>query len=130
MKITREARLAARSLYRSCLTAGQLDPERIRLVVAELLHLRPRGYLAIAHQIKSLVALEVHQRTHIVQTAVQLPDEGQSIFKKLELAFGPPLARHYQVNAELIGGVSVQVGSDIWDGSVQHKLRLLNPTAN
>jgi F-type H+-transporting ATPase subunit delta len=130
MKISREARQEARSLYRSCLEDGQLVPERILAVVAEVLQKQPRGYLAIVERIKSLVALEVNRRTHIVRSAVELPDQGASIFQSLQKTFGVPLARRYHVQPELIGGMSVQVGSDIWDGSIERKLRILAPTAN
>jgi len=37
----------------------------------------------------------------------------------IERAYGPGLAMWFVLNPDLIGGMRVQVGSDVYDGSVQ-----------
>ena len=130
MKISRAARQEARRLYRSCLTNGQLDSDRMLAVVRGLIVERPRSYLATLERLKMLVAYEVNRRTFTVQSAVELPDQGESVFKTLEKQFGLPLAKHYSVSPQLLGGLRVQVGSNVWDGSIQQKLHVLGPTVN
>lgn len=130
MKISREARQEARRIYRAASKEGALDTEKILAAIRYLLTQRPHGYLAIVHRLKTLVQFEVNRRTYSVQSAIALPDDGASVFRQLEQRFGPPLAKNYRVNSQLIGGLRIQVGSDVWDGSIRQKLRLINPTLN
>jgi F-type H+-transporting ATPase subunit delta len=128
MKISREARQEARRLYRGCLQQdGRLDTDQVLKLVTKLLTERPRAYLQILSRFKSFVRVEVNRRTFSVQSAVALADEAASIFHDLTEKFGPPLAT---VNPALVGGLRIQVGSHVWDGSISQKLRLLNPTFN
>lgn len=130
MKISREARQEARRIYRACSKEGALDTEKILASIRQLLTQRPHGYIGIVQRLKTLVQIEVNRRTYSVQTAIDLPDKGESIFRQLEQRFGAPLAKSYTVRSQLIGGLRIQVGSDVWDGSIRQKLRLINPTLN
>jgi F-type H+-transporting ATPase subunit delta len=131
MKVSREARQEARRLYRDCLQQdGRLDTDKVLKLVTKLLAERPRAYLQILSRFKSFVRVEVNRRTFSVQSAVALADEAASIFTDLAEKFGPPLATTYSVNPALVGGLRIQVGSHVWDGSIRQKLRLLNPTLN
>ncbi len=130
MKISRAARQEARRLYRACLTNNQLDSDRILAVVRGLIENRPRAYLSTLERLKMLVAYEVNRRTFTVESPMELPDQGSNVFKSLEQQFGPPLAKHYTVNSNLIGGLRIQVGSDVWDGSIQQRLDALSFASN
>jgi len=41
------------------------------------------------------------------------------------LKYGRPLALRFAVLPELLGGIRVKVGSDVWDGSVKARLEAL-----
>ncbi|MDE1170621.1 MAG: F0F1 ATP synthase subunit delta [Verrucomicrobium sp.] len=125
MRIDREARREARKLYRSCLENGRLSEALLRAVIGKVAEEKPRGYLAILHRLKKLAEIEVAQRTHTVESAVELPDKGASLLKGLEERFGAPLAVEYKVDPTLLGGVRLRVGSQLWDGSVRQRLRAL-----
>jgi F-type H+-transporting ATPase subunit delta len=126
MKISQQARRQARELLRSCLKSGQLDEGRVRLAAQKLLELRPRGYLAILIEFYRRVKLEVWRRTARVESAVPLPSELQAVFQnRLINLYGPGLYISFSVNPALIGGVRIQVGWDIYDGSVQGRLARL-----
>ncbi|MDB6064693.1 MAG: F0F1-type synthase delta subunit-like protein [Pedosphaera sp.] len=126
MKISKQARRQARELLRSCLKSGQLDEGRVRLAVQKLLELRPRGYLAILIEFYRRVKLEVWRRTARVESAVPLPSDLQAAFQnRLINLYGPGLYISFSVNPALIGGVRIQVGWDIYDGSVQGRLARL-----
>jgi F-type H+-transporting ATPase subunit delta len=126
MKISKQARRQARELLRSCLKNGQLDEDRVRLAVQKLLELKPRGYLAILKQFYHRVKLEVWRRTARVESAVPLPPELQAVIQsRLINLYGPGLYISFSVNPALIGGVRIQVGWDIYDGSVQGRLARL-----
>ena len=126
MKISKEARHVARSLYRDSLTDGRLDENKVRTITAGLVAAKPRELIAILKTYERLVRLEIERNTARVESAVTL-DGGlqQQITAQLQQIYRRPIAAEFGVNPELIGGVRVRVGSDVWDGSVANRLREL-----
>ena len=63
--------------------------------------------------------LEIAQRTATVESAVPLPADLQtSIESGLARRYGPGLRTAFGHRPALIGGMRIQVGSDVYDGSV------------
>jgi len=127
MKINREARRDARKLFAACFGSAGVEAGRVRTVVKRLAEEKPRNFLPLLQRFKELLAIEEEKRTYIVESAVELPDKGASIFADLTKKFGTPLVTRYTVKPELLGGVVIYVGSRIWDGSVQNRLRSITP---
>ena len=126
MKISKQARRDAKQLFRSCVNNGLLDEGRVRQAVTAVIAQKPRGYVAILSQLQRLVKLDLDRRTARVESAVTLSPEQQSAVKTgLERKYGPGLNLSYSQNAELLGGLRVQVGSDVYDGSVRARLEAL-----
>lgn len=123
MKISKQALRDARQLFRSCLVNGILDEARVRQAAALLAEKKPRGYLEILVRLHRLVALDIAQRTVTVEGAVEsTPAQLAAINASLEKRYGAGLAVNYTVNPSLIGGLRIQVGSDLYDGSVKTRL--------
>ena len=126
MKISKEARHIARSLYRDSLTDGRLDENKVRTIASGLTAAKPRELIAILKTYERLVRLEIERNTARVESAVALDGTMQQRFTaQLQQIYRRPIAAEFGVNPELIGGVRVRVGSDVWDGSVAHRLREL-----
>jgi F-type H+-transporting ATPase subunit delta len=125
MKINREARQSARQIFRACIQDGRLNEAALRGVLDDLVEARPRNYFAILSQLRKLTELWVQYKTHVVESATALADSGAAIFSELEKKYGPALGKRYAHRPDLIGGLRVQVGSDILDGSVRGRLNLL-----
>ena len=126
MKISKEARHIARSLYRDSLTDGRLDESKVRTIASGLTAAKPRELIAILKTYERLVRLEIERNTARVESAVALDGTmQQQITAQLQQIYRRPIAAEFGVNPELIGGVRVRVGSDVWDGSVAHRLREL-----
>ena len=121
MSMTRkQAMREARQLFRLCLVNGRLDEGRVRQVVQSVIQFRRRGYMALLGYFRRLVRLDCAQHTARVETAVPVPDDLRThVQADLERAYGPGLATQFVLNPELIGGMRVQVGSDVYDRSVQ-----------
>jgi F-type H+-transporting ATPase subunit delta len=123
MKVKKQARLEAKRLYRFCLVNGLLDENRVRQVAQRIVALGDRECPAILTHFLRLVKLDRAAHTAIVESAVPLPAELQaSIHAGLKRRYGPALAAEFSQRPELIGGVRVQVGCDVYDGSVRAKL--------
>ena len=126
MKIGKQARREAKILFRSCLVKGLLDEGRVRKAVDQVAQTRPRGYLSILSHFVHLVRLEIERRTASVESAVPLaPDARGDVRNRLTQVYGAGLTMNFAVNPELIGGLRVKVGSDVYDGSIEARLNAL-----
>jgi F-type H+-transporting ATPase subunit delta len=126
MKISRKAQLSAKLLYRSCLVDGRLDEGRVREVVRRVAEVKPRDYLPILMRFERLVRLELQRRQATVQGTVPLsPDFQASVQGNLSRRYGPGLNFVFGQDPGLVGGLRVQVGDDVYDGSVRARLETL-----
>ena len=126
MKISKQAQRDARQLFRSCLVNGILDENRVRQALALLVENKPRGYVEILARLYRLVKLDVAKRTARVENAIETsPAQQASIKASLEKHYGAGLDISYGINPALIGGLRIQVGSDLYDGSVKTRLEKL-----
>jgi|SRR5581483_862537 F-type H+-transporting ATPase subunit delta len=126
MKISKQARRDAKELFRACVSNGLLDENRARQAVQLVLTQKPRGYVAILSQFQRLVKLDLDRRTARVESTVALsPQEQAAVQANLTRRYGQGLNIGYHVNPALIGGLRVQVGSDVYDGSIRARLDAL-----
>lgn len=126
MKISKEARRISRQLVKTCMVDGKLDDSRVRSVVAKVIEAKPRAYIGILENFQRLVAAEIDRNKAIVESATALDDATRaSLQSSLTQKYARPLALEFQVNPELLGGLRVKVGSDVWDGSVKARLEAL-----
>jgi len=123
MKITKQARREAKELFRTCVVAGLLEENRVRQAVQLVIQAKPRGYIAILTHFSRLVKLDLERRTARVESATPLsPDLQTQIQTSLARSYGKGLNISFAQNPELIGGMRIRVGSDVYDGSVQGRL--------
>ena len=126
MTASKQAKREATQLFRSCLVNGLLDERRARQVLQQIIANRPRGFLGILSHFRWLVKLDKAQHTAKVESAKPLPPELQVNVKSgLERLYGAGLAISFAENPALIGGMRIQVGSDVYDGSVRSRLATL-----
>lgn len=126
MKISKQAQRDARQLFRNCRVNGLLDESRVRRTLALLTEKKPRGYVEILSRLHRLVKLDVDQRAACVESAVQLSPELQAeVGQRLKNIYGAGLSLAFELNPSLIGGLRIQVGSDLYDGSVKMRLEKL-----
>ena len=126
MKISKQAQRDARQLYRSCTVNGALDEARVRTAVQLLSEKKPRGYLGILSRMHRLVELDRQQHTARVESATPLPADLQAdVTGRIQKTYGAGLDISFSQNPALIGGLRIQVGSDLYDGSVKTRLEKL-----
>jgi F-type H+-transporting ATPase subunit delta len=126
MKISKEARQLSRQLFRISLTDGKLDRAKVTSVVQTVLAEKPRHYLGALEAYENLLRLELAKRHAVIESATPL-DEGttSAIVQNLKQKYGDDLTTQFSVNADLIGGMRIRLGSDVWDGSVRSRLTRL-----
>ncbi|HEY2125078.1 MAG TPA: F0F1 ATP synthase subunit delta [Chthoniobacterales bacterium] len=91
-------------------------------VVAE----RPRNYIGVLENYQRLLRLEVEKRRAVVESAVALaPEVSAQVVASLQRKYGQDLTAEFAVNPEVLGGMRIRVGSDVWDGTVRNRLERL-----
>jgi F-type H+-transporting ATPase subunit delta len=126
MKINKETRQLSKQLLRASFTDGQLDGGRIASLIKSLIDKKPRHYIQALEAYQRLLRLEVEKRTATIETATELaPEAVEQIMANLKRRYGNDLAARFVVNPELLGGMRIRVGSDVWDSSVRNRLQRL-----
>ncbi len=126
MKNTRQLRREAKRLFRSCLVGGLLDEAQVRQAVQIVLESKHRGGFTLLSHFQRLVKLERSRHTAEVKSATELPAALRaSVLSNLERVYGPGLSTSFALDPSLIGGMRIQVGSDVYDGSVRAGLTSL-----
>jgi F-type H+-transporting ATPase subunit delta len=126
MKIKKQARTTARQLLRYCVVENRVDEDRVRQVVTQVTTSKPRDYLSILVYFQHLLKLELDRRTARVESACPLEDPmRKQLQDHLTHRHGPGLEFLFAVSPSLIGGLRIQVGSDVYDGSILTRLKEL-----
>ena len=126
MKIGKQARRDAKELFLACRRDGVLNETRVRQTVTQVLASKPRNYLAALTHFQRLVDLDIQSRTVRVENAVPTSDSLMADLKSsLTLKYGAGLDFQYFVDPTLIGGLRIQIGSDVFDGTVKTRLAAL-----
>ena len=126
MKINKEIRQLSREMLRASFTDGQLYPGRISSVIDSVIARKPRNYINVLKNYRRLLRLEVEKRRARIETASEMDPATQSdVVSNLKKRYGSDLTPEFVVNPELLGGMRIRVGSDVWDGSVRNRLERL-----
>jgi F-type H+-transporting ATPase subunit delta len=126
MKINKEIRWLSREMLRASFTDGQLDPGRITSLVDSLIARKPRHYIEVLKNYRRLLRLELEKRRARIETASEVDSATTSeLVANLKQKYGSDLTTEFVVNPELLGGMRIRVGSDVWDGTVRNRLERL-----
>ncbi len=125
MKIHKEALRTARQLIRLTTRDGVVDESAAKKIVAKVIKEKPRHYVGILEAYQRLLRLEVQKRHAIIESAGEIDgNERRSITAKLKKQHGD-ITADFNVVPELLGGLRITLGSNVWDGSVKARLDAL-----
>ena len=126
MKGSKQSRRDAKQLFQSCQVDGALDEARVQQAVTLLIEKKPRGYFGTLQELQRLVKLDVNSRSARVESAVVLSEAQQhEVRASLGRLKGADVEVEFAENADLIGGMRVKLGDDVYDGSVKTRLSRL-----
>ncbi len=126
MKINKEVRKLSREMLRASFTDGQLDSGRIASLVDSLIARKPRNYIDVLKNYRRLLRLEVEKRRARIETASEVdPETSSTLVANLKKKYGSDLTTEFVVKPQLLGGMRIRVGSDVWDGTVRNRLEQL-----
>jgi F-type H+-transporting ATPase subunit delta len=82
--------------------------------------------MGVLENFKRLLRLEVEKRHAWIESATELnPETTAQIIANLKRKYGQDLMTESVVNPEVLGGMRIRVGSDVWDGTVRNRLERL-----
>ena len=126
MKVNKEIRQSSREMLRASFTDGQLDSGRIASVVDSVIARKPRNYVDILKNYRRLLRLELEKRRARIETASEVDPAVQAeIVASLKKKYGDDLTTEFLVNPQVLGGMRIRAGSDVWDGTVRYRLERL-----
>jgi F-type H+-transporting ATPase subunit delta len=126
MRTNKKARREAKRLFHVSLVNGSLDEKRIQQAVHDVAQSGRRNRLQVLAHLLRLVRLYGEQNTAEIESATPLPPNLQvELQTTLTRRYGRGLATRFKVSPPLIGGVRIQVGSDVYDDSVRAGLAAL-----
>ena len=126
MKSNKRAKRLAKELFSLCHVEGVLDEDRTHQVVQRVVASGRRDCPVILARFLRLVRLNLAQHAANVESARPLSADLQSAIQaSLLRRHGSGLNTKFTLRPSLIGGMRVQVGSDVYDGSVLARLTAL-----
>jgi F-type H+-transporting ATPase subunit delta len=117
------ADLGRRGQLVSDLLDGKVKPASLRLVNLALRGFGGRGFDASLSRLVELAAARRDRQVAYVTTAAPLTDdEEQRLAARLTELYGREISLKMDVDPSVVGGVKVQVGADLYDGTVSRRL--------
>ena len=126
MKLDKESRKLSKQLFQASFTDGRLDSQKVSTVAKTVVGSRSRNTVGILKEFQRLVRLEVARHHALIESAVPLDEHtGSQLVANLKSRYGGDLSTEFRVTPELLGGVRIKVGSDVFDSSVRDRLQRL-----
>ncbi|MDB4266184.1 F0F1 ATP synthase subunit delta [bacterium] len=128
MKVSKVAATTARRIFRLCSQNGRMNEEHLRMAIAKLGTEKPRDYRAMLQVLRRLISAELASKQVTVESATALDAAtGDQLANSLRSQYGQDLTFTFKTTPELLGGLRIRVGNDVFDGSVKSRLdRLTN----
>lgn len=105
------------------LLAAKARPATVRLVRLALTGFGGRGFTASIARLVELAAASRNRQVAYVTAAVPLSDEDERrLGERLAQMYGRRVSVKVTVDPQVIGGLSVRIGSDLYDGTVLRRL--------
>ncbi|WP_100446675.1 F0F1 ATP synthase subunit delta [Glycomyces xiaoerkulensis] len=102
---------------------GKAEPVMIELAAAACYGIGGRSFHASLDHLVEAAAAARDEAVAYVTVAVPLDEPGErKLAAKLSLIYDRPVGVKATVDPEIVGGIRVQVGSDLWDGTVSRRL--------
>ncbi len=131
MKLDKDSRKLSKQLFQASFTDGRIDAAKVATIGGKIAADKPRHSLNILKEYQRLVRLEVEKHHAIIESAGPLDQATKiQLLANLRSKYGPDLTTEFKVSPELLGGLRIRIGSDVFDSSVRERLdRLENQLA-
>ncbi len=103
-----------------------MNEKHLKVAIKKLAEEKPRDYRGMLQALRRLLRAELAKKQVTVESAVELNETTSNKVKKsLKGQYGKDLNFDFKVTPELLGGMRIRVGNDLFDGSVKARLERL-----
>lgn len=121
--MTKKQTVIAKALFKKSLDEkGQLNPNRVRQILAGVTRVRHRGVLGILKAYRRLVASQIKKEEVEIEAAQSLKSKK---FEKLILSKTGTRRINFKINPDMVVGAKITHGDWIWDETLDAKLEQL-----
>jgi len=129
MNPDKKTRLFARNLFRLSLEDGRVSESRVSEILGWVDREKPRQSVALLREFLRLVARELDLGLAQVEHAGDLSDEAlREIAASFSKRYGRPIKATARPNPDLIAGLRIRIGCDVYENSVASQLAALETT--
>ena len=126
MKLDKDSRKLSKQLFQASFTDGRIDKDKVRIIGHQVVASKPRNSIGILKEYQRLVRFEVEKHHAVIESATKLDDSTKKqLVANLRAKYGKETTTEFKVSPELLGGVRVKIGSDVFDSSVRERLSRL-----
>jgi F-type H+-transporting ATPase subunit delta len=127
MKLDKDSRKLSKQLFQASFTDGRIDGKKVAIIGRQVAESKPRNSLGILKEYQRLLRLEIEKHHAVVESAAALDDKTQKqLLKNLCAKYGNDLTSEFKVSPDLLGGLRIKIGSDVFDSSVRERLNRLD----
>lgn len=114
---------SARTELVRTLLSGKANAVTVRLAEVAATGFGGRGFDTAATKLLELVSAKREQRLAYITVATPLPqDQEARLTQKLSEIYGHTVSAKITVDPQVVGGIRVQIGHDLYDGTVARRL--------
>ena len=122
-KLDKDSRKLSKKLFNASFTDGQLDETKVRLIAAKVAESKPRNAIGILKDYERQVRLEILSHHALIESAQPLDGAmSDQVVGGLKAKYGQAITTEFKVTPELIGGLRIKIGSDVFDSSVRNRI--------
>ncbi len=126
MKLDKDSRKLSKQLFQASFTDGRIDGAKVAAIGRKVIESKPRNSLGILKEFQRRVRLEVGKHHAVIESATPLDHAtGNQLLANLRTKYGNDLSTEFKVSPELLGGLRIKIGSDVFDSSVRERLTRL-----
>ena len=127
MAVDKQTKLLAKQLFKLSVVNGVVSPEQVAGVLGWVEKTSPRRPVALLKAYHHRIALELAKSRAEVEHAGPVADATlKSIEAAMTKKYGRTIAATSKPNAQLLAGLRIRVGSDVYESSVAGQLAALS----
>jgi len=127
MAADKQSRLLAKQLFKMSVVDGTVSPDRVAGVLGWVEKHSPRHPLAILRTYHRYIATELAKSRALVEHAGPVSDATLKLIESaMTQKYRRPVAAVAEANGQLLAGLRVRVGSDVYESSISRQLTVLS----
>ena len=129
MSLDKKTRRFAHSLFKLSLEDGRVSESRVGAILGWVDREKPHRSVALLREYLRLVTIEIDRSLAKVEHAGDLSaDSLREIAASFSKRYGRPIEAIARPNADLIAGLRIRIGFDVYENSVASQLATLEIT--